>query len=90
MKTYNETNNYYGLQYEHITQNKEGYISKTGWLCISDNLKEQISVPNIRWEKGNSNGGTKEKWKSKFETSVKAFEELKKNGFKFIFLKKSQ
>lgn len=76
LKVY-ETKNYFGLQKEDQFNHKIGYISKNGWLNASEEFKEILNELKLQWELGNSNGGSKEKWKFKFDSYEKAFEVLR-------------
>ena len=83
LKVY-ETKNYFGIQKEDQVRNKIGYINKNGWLNASEEFKEILKKLNLNWETGNSNGGTKEKWKFKFESYKVAFGKLKEVNIEFL------
>lgn len=75
----NETKIYLGLYVDSEHRTKEGYIDDKGWLNASPKLKEFLSIYDCKWEEGKTKGGTREKYKTKFDTKEKCVEFLKKN-----------
>lgn len=85
LKVY-ETKNYFGIQKEDQLRHKIGYINKSGWLNVSEEFKEILSKLDLKWETGNSNGGTKEQWKFQFESHEDAFKKLKVLDIEYLVL----
>lgn len=75
----NKTKNYEGLYTS--ANNKEGYIDSNGWLCVSEHLKSLLDSYTMTWDEGNTKGGSKEKYKTKFKNQDEGIEFLKVNGF---------
>lgn len=75
-----QTEHYIGIYRDDKKKQKEGYINKKGWLNISENLKNRLS--SIKdWSNGNTNGGSKEKYKFKFVSQDDAIDFLKSQNF---------
>lgn len=75
-----QTNLYIGLYIDELHNVKEGYINNNGWLNVSEKLKNRLS--GIKdWSNGNTNGGSKEKYKFKFDNQDVAIDFLKSQNF---------
>lgn len=64
-------------------KNKEGYINKNGWLNVSEKLKNRLSGIKV-WSNGNTNGGSKEKYKFKFASQDEAINFLKTENLQIL------
>lgn len=69
------TQQYIGFYTDSNYKSKEGYVDINGWLCASNKLKNQLN--ELNWEEGNTQGGSKEKYKSKFNSQDECIEFLK-------------
>lgn len=76
----NKTNQYMGLYTDYNYKKKEGYIDNNGWLNVSENLKDRL-INISDWLKGNTKGGSREKFKVKFVTQKAALDFLINQNF---------
>lgn len=79
----NRAQKYIGLYTDSNFRSKEGYIDFNGWLCVSDKLKAQLL--ELNWKEGNTKGGSKEKFKFKFNSENECIQFLNER-FKLNFL----
>ncbi|GAA4801729.1 hypothetical protein [Litoribaculum gwangyangense] len=76
-----QTAQYLGLYINSKFKTKEGYIDDNGWFCASEFLKSLLNVYGLNWEEGNTRGGSKEKYKTKFKSKDDCIDFLGNNGF---------
>jgi hypothetical protein len=74
------TKNYKGIYFDNKQNSKIGYVDFDGWLNASEDLKGIISSSQLKWEEGNTKGGSREKWKFKFKTTEECIEFLRSKG----------
>lgn len=87
------TQNYLAIQTEDQIANSDrkiGYISTNVdsycWLNVQDELKEKLSKETVSWIPGNSNGGSAEDFKARFD-SIEDCKNLLRKHFTVLTLK---
>lgn len=79
-----ERKNYYGISKPEVQRGKIGYIGKNGWLNVSQELKDKIGITGPKWEFGNTHGGSKEKWKFRYDSVSACLDALENFGIDII------